>query len=97
VKKRLSLFATHLSICIAEDESDGGKEVTLARTIATNDDICLRGEGFDNRLFLVATIPLALLPKVQYSPYLLKPWIMICLICILAHQARWTAQTSIFP
>jgi hypothetical protein len=30
VQKSLSLLATHLSVGIAQDESDGGEEVTLA-------------------------------------------------------------------
>jgi hypothetical protein len=54
VQKSLSLLATHLSVGIAQNESDGGEEVALARTIATDDNIVLRREGFDDGLVLVA-------------------------------------------
>ena len=54
MKKSLSLFATHVSVGIAEDESNGREEVAFARTIAADNDIVLGGERFDDRLILVA-------------------------------------------
>lgn len=56
MNESLTLFATHLRIRIAEDETNGGEEVTLARTIATHDYIEFGGEGVDNGLILVAAI-----------------------------------------
>lgn len=41
MKQGLALLAPHLSVCIAEDEADGGEEVGFAGTIATDDDIAL--------------------------------------------------------
>jgi hypothetical protein len=60
VEKRLALFATHLRVGIAEDETDGGEEIALSRTIATNDDVRTGGEGLDDGLVLVAVQILAL-------------------------------------
>lgn len=54
MQQGLSLFATHLGVGIAEDESDGGEEVALAGTIAADDDIVLGREGLDDGLVLVA-------------------------------------------
>jgi hypothetical protein len=54
VEEALSLLATHLSVGIAEDEADGSEEVTLSRAIATDNDVCLGGEGLNDDLFLVA-------------------------------------------
>ena len=54
MKQGLSLFATHLSVGIAQDEADGGEEVALARAIATDDDIAVGREGLDLHLILVA-------------------------------------------
>jgi hypothetical protein len=45
-----------VSVGIAEDEANGCEEITLARAIATNDDIVFRRKWFDDRLVLVATI-----------------------------------------
>ena len=39
VEKSLSLFATHLSVGIAQNKPNGGEEVTLARAITTDNDI----------------------------------------------------------
>jgi hypothetical protein len=54
VQQSLPLFAGHLGIGIAEDEPNGGKEIALARTIATDDNIRAGREGFDDGLILVA-------------------------------------------
>jgi len=54
VKQCLSFFAAHVGVRIAEDEPDSGKEVALAGSIATNDNIGFWGEGFDDGLLLVA-------------------------------------------
>lgn len=55
VQQSLSLFATHHTVCIAEDEADGSEEVTLPRTIATNNDIGSGGERLDFSLVLITT------------------------------------------
>jgi hypothetical protein len=54
VQESLSLLAAHLSVGIAQNESDGGEKVTLSGTIATNDNIVFGREGLDNGLVLVA-------------------------------------------
>jgi hypothetical protein len=54
MKKSLSFLTAKMGVSIAENESNGGEEVTLARTIAADDDIVFRGEGLDNGLVLVA-------------------------------------------
>jgi hypothetical protein len=54
VEKGLPLLAAHVCVGIAEDESNGGEEVTLARTIAPDDDIGPGREGLDDGLILVA-------------------------------------------
>lgn len=56
MKKSASLFAPHLRICIAENKTDGGKEVTLPGAVAPYDDIVLRREGLDDRLVFVAVV-----------------------------------------
>lgn len=56
MKKSLSLFTTKVRVCIAQDETNGGEEVTLARSIAADDDIVFRGERLDDGLILVAII-----------------------------------------
>jgi len=88
VKKSLSLFATHLRVCIAQDESDGGEEVALAGTIATDNDIMLGRERLNDGLVLVAVgascQKVLLRDKRDDQTYLLKPWMMICLICMVA-------------
>lgn len=54
MKKGLALFATHVSVCIAENESNGCEKVAFARTVTADDDIVLGGERLDDRLILVA-------------------------------------------
>lgn len=54
VEESLALFAPHLGVGIAEDEANRGEEVTLARTVATDDDVVLGREGLNDRLVLVA-------------------------------------------
>lgn len=41
MKKSLSLFPAKVGVGIAEDETDRREEITLARTIAADDDIVL--------------------------------------------------------
>ena len=57
VKKGLALFAPHLRIGIAQDESNGRKEIRLPRTIPTYNHIVLGREGFNDSLLLVAGDP----------------------------------------
>lgn len=57
MKKSLSLLATHLCVCITQNETNGGEKVTLARTVTADDDIVLGREGFNDRLVLVAMMP----------------------------------------
>ena len=54
MKKCLSLFSSHLSVCIAEDELYGFEEIALSRAVAPNNDIMLWRERFGNCLVLVA-------------------------------------------
>lgn len=54
MEKGASLFASHLSVGIAEDEANGGEEVTFSRAIAPNNHIMFRREGLDHSLVLVA-------------------------------------------
>jgi hypothetical protein len=53
VQQRLALLAAHVVVVIAQHEAHGGEEVTLARSIAANNDIALRREGLNLRLVLV--------------------------------------------
>ena len=59
MKESLALLATHLRICIAEDESNGGEEIAFAGSIATDDHIVAGRERFYHSLVLVAVEPLA--------------------------------------
>jgi len=59
VEESLALFATHLGIGIAEDEADGGEEVTLARAISADNNIGARRERLENGLVLIAALVLA--------------------------------------
>lgn len=54
MKKSLSLLSTEVSVGITEDEPNRREEVTLARTIAANDDIVFWRERLDDCLVLVA-------------------------------------------
>ena len=49
-----------MGVGIAEDETNGRKEVAFTGTIATNDDIMLRGEGLNHGLILVAIMQILL-------------------------------------
>lgn len=87
MKQGLSLFPAHLRVGIAEHESNCGEEVTLAGAISPDDDIMLWRKGFDHRLLAIAAFEVSTfvndLLNCQKAD-LLKPWIMICLICISA-------------
>lgn len=54
MKQRLSIFPTHLGIGVAQDEAHGGEEVTLARSISSDDDIMFWRERVHDGLILVA-------------------------------------------
>ena len=54
MQKSLSLFTTHLVICIAENETDGSKKIAFACPIATDDNIVMGRERFNDRLIFVA-------------------------------------------
>ena len=83
-----SFLSPHLSVCIAKHETDGGKEVALSWAIASNDDIMLGRKWLDNSLILVA-IKCELNPAATCKEmYLLNPWMIICLIYILADETR---------
>ncbi len=75
MKQGLSFFLSHLSICVTEHETDGCEEIALAGAIATNNNIVLRGEGFDNGLIFVAASQVSLLLRVTGgdTTYLLNP------------------------
>jgi hypothetical protein len=57
MKKSLPLLATHLRVCIAQNETNGGEKVTLARTVTADDDIVFGRKGFNDGLVLVTMIP----------------------------------------
>lgn len=67
MKKSLSLLATHLRVCIAQNEPNSGEKVTLARTVTANDDIVFGREGFNDRLVLVTMTPLVNIDFVKMS------------------------------
>lgn len=56
MQQSLTLLSAEMGVGIAEDEANGRKEVTLSRTIATDDDIVLGRKGLDDRLVLVAVV-----------------------------------------
>lgn len=56
MQQSLTLFSAEVGVGIAQDESNRGKEVTLAGTIATDDNIVLWRKGLNDRLVLVAVI-----------------------------------------
>lgn len=53
MQQRLAFFSPHLSIGIAENESNRGEEVTLARAITANDHVALGRERLYDGLFLI--------------------------------------------
>jgi hypothetical protein len=53
VKQSLALFPSHLRVGIAQNEANSGEKVTLAGTIAADNNIVFRGKGFDDRLVFV--------------------------------------------
>ena len=53
MEQSLSLLPSHLCVGIAENETNGGEEVGLSGTIATDNDIKAGREGFDDGLVLV--------------------------------------------
>lgn len=77
-----------MSVGIAKNKPNGGKEVTLARPIAPNDHIVFWRERLDNGLVLVAAVKTEISrvfgrrisePSSRHT-HLLKPWMIICLI-----------------
>ena len=93
MQEGLSFFATHLGIGIAEDKSNCGEEVTLARAVATDDDIVFWRKGLDDGLVLVAITGACQIQRDQpmrkkSTFYLLKPWMMICLMCMFSSVSQ---------
>jgi hypothetical protein len=99
VQQGLALLPAHVGVRIAEDKPDRSEEITLARTIAPDDDIGAWRKWFYDGLILVAVrrgvSGLEIQRFRRVSAYLLKPWMMICLICIfaLAPSIRQLSQT----
>ena len=56
MKQSLSLFSTHVSVSITEDETNGSEEVAFPGSIATDNDIVLGREWLDYRLIFVTVI-----------------------------------------
>lgn len=54
VQKSLPLLTAEVSVCITQNETNGGEEVTFAGTIPADDDIVLGGERLNDCLILVA-------------------------------------------
>ena len=70
MKQSLSLFLSHLCVCITKDEPDGGKEVALSRSIVTHNDIMLGRKGLHDRLVFVARVDISCMnaPRNMGSP-----------------------------
>jgi hypothetical protein len=93
MNESLPLLASHLRISIAENEANSGEKVALPRAIATDNDIEFWREWVNNCLVLVAA------GKVRRDregrrddSYLLKPCMVICLICIFSQVPLWLDQ-----
>lgn len=56
MQQSLTLLSAEVSVRIAQDEPNRSKEITLPRTIATNDNIVLGRKGLNDRLVLVAVV-----------------------------------------
>lgn len=98
MNESLPLLTPHLRISIAENESNGGEKVTLPGAIATNNYIELWGERVDNRLVLVTAKEVSGRQGTRKSnPCLLNPWMVICLICIVATCSRKGNQRYRLP
>jgi hypothetical protein len=54
MEEGLPLLAAQVGVGIAEDKTDGGKEVALSGAVAADDYIGSRGEGLDDGLVLIA-------------------------------------------
>ena len=54
MQQSLSFLPSHLSVGVTEYESNSGEEITLARSIATDDHIVFWREWFNDRLFTIA-------------------------------------------
>ena len=63
----MPLLSTHLSICIAEDETNGGEEIAFSGAIVPNYHVVFRGERLDDGLFLVAVPVISF--KLSISPH----------------------------
>jgi hypothetical protein len=59
VNESLPFLSSHLRIGIAEDKTDRGEEVALAGAIATDNYIEFGRERVDDRLVLVAGLPVS--------------------------------------
>lgn len=59
MKKRLPLFATHLCVRIAEHKTDSCEEITLPRSIASDNNIVFWRERLDDCLIFVAVTRLS--------------------------------------
>ena len=68
MEQSLALLPSHLRVRIAEYESNGGEEVALSGTIATDNHIALWRERFDDGLFLVTGASLAII-RDHFVPY----------------------------
>ena len=88
-----------MGIGITEDEADSREEVALAGAVASHNHIVLWRKGLNYSLFFVAVFtsdcPIPDVHEVNASvdakgldkTYLLKPWMIICLICMAAGRA----------
>lgn len=56
MQEALALLSAHLSVGITENETNRRKEITLAGTIAADDNIGFGRERLNNGLVLVAAI-----------------------------------------
>ena len=55
MKKCLPFLPSHLCIGVAEDKTNGRKEVTLSRAISSDDNVVFGGEGLNHGLLAIAT------------------------------------------
>lgn len=93
MNESLPLLTAHLRISITQNEANSGEKVALPRAIATDNDIEFWREWVNNCLVLVAAGQVRRDGEDRRDgSCLLKPWMVICLICIFAQLPLWLDQ-----
>lgn len=89
MNESLPLLAPHLRVGITENEADGSEEIAFSRAIATDNDIELWRERINYSLVLVAAGKVRRDGKgKRVASCLLKPWMVICLMCIFSQSPQ---------